>query len=70
MTGCGAPGPRIDNARIMPGYPKLEGAGCDNEGEKQVNYDKTTPGPIRRLMTAGGSHVPTPQEDYNNTFHV
>ena len=27
ITGCGAPGPRIDNAWLMPGYPKLEGAG-------------------------------------------
>ena len=50
----------------MPGYPKLVGAGCDNGGEKQVNYDKTTTGHHKAgllLMTTGGSHVPTERRE-------
>ena len=66
ISGCGAPWPRIDNAELMPGYPKLVGAGCDNGGEKQVNYDKTTTGHHKAgllLMTTGGSHVPTERRE-------
>lgn len=71
ISGCGAPWPRIDNAGLMPGYPKLVGAGCDNGGEKQVNYDKTTTGHQKAgllLMTAGGSHVPTQRRGFQQHF--